>query len=786
MTSPLSSATAVSRRPSGNPRGPGLAPTVGRLDLWYRQPAGTWVEALPLGNGRLGAMVFGGVPTERLQLNEESLWDGYPRDRHNPAALAALADVRRLLFAGRNDDATKRAEPSMLGVPCRIDSYQPLGDLTLRSADAGEAQEYRRQLCLDDGVASTRYRLDGAWHLREAWCSAVDQVLVMRWRADRPGRIRFTAELTREADATAAVAAGDLVLRGRISRAHHRTGENVGLAFVARLRVLASGGRVLAEGTRLAVEGADEAVLLLAAATTYRGNDAESQCRRQIEAAAQLSVRQLRQRHTADHRELFSRVTLRLGPEAPNTVPTDERLAAVRNGACDDRLVEQYFQYGRYLLMASSRPGTLPANLQGLWNDRMKAPWNSDFHTNINLQMNYWPAEVTNLPECHTPLFDYMERDLAGPGHETARRHYGCGGWVVHHLSDIWGFTVPADGVWGVWPMGAAWLCLHLWEHYQFTGDRQFLAVQAWPLLRDAARFMLDFLVEAPAGTAAAGRLVTAPSHSPENRFRKADGSVSMFTYAATMDLMIVHGLFTHCLEAAGVLGISEGLCAELREALNRLAPLQISPRDGRLQEWVEDYDEPEPGHRHLSHLYGLHPGNQITLTGTPELAAAARRSLECRLAHGGGHTGWSRAWIVSFWARLGEAAKACENVQALLAKCTLPNLFDNHPPFQIDGNFGGTAGIAEMLLQSHDGSVHLLPALPPTWPQGAVTGLCARGGFVVDMEWRAGRLCGGRVMARAAGTCRLRYREKTIEVTLAAHESLPLPLVALGGPTGP
>jgi len=411
-----------------------------------------------------------------------------------------------------------------------------------------------------------------------------------------------------------------------------------------------------------------------------------------------------------------------------------------------------FFEFGRYLLLGSSRPGTLPANLQGLWCDGLQPPWNCDYHTNINLQMNYWPAETCNLAPCADPLLDYIDA-LRAPGGETARLHYGCRGFVVHHLSDAWGCTTPCDGVWGIWPMGAAWLCQHLWEHYAFSPDEAFLRERAYPVLRDAARFICDFLVEDPAG-----RLVTNPSHSPENRFRLPDGRTSMFCVGSTMDLEIIWDLLTHTGEAAGLLGVDADFRAELQGVLRRLPPLQVG-RHGQLQEWLEDYDEPEPGHRHMSHLFGLHPGAQITLRGTPELAAAARTALERRLAHGGGHTGWSRAWIVSFCARLEQGAEAHRHLVALLRDSVTPSLLDLHPPriFQIDGNLGGTAGIAEMLVQSHAGEVSLLPALPPAWGSGAVRGLRARGGYEVDIRWAGGQLASAAVRASRDGTLRLR-----------------------------
>ena len=801
-----------------------LSPSHSDLKLFYRRPADAWTQALPLGNGRLGAMVFGGIDTERFQLNESTLWSGGPKDCNNPQARAVLPEVRQALFARdfiRADALCKKMQGPY------NQSYMPLGNLHLHVALPGGGQavtDYWRELDLHTAVSRVQFRADGTWWTREAFISFPDQVLVIHLACDRPDAISLKASLTSPLHYQVRAENGLLMMSGRCP-AHVEPSymEDVdpdriktkgaiiyddgpdpeGMTFDARLMAMVDRGLVTGRDGVLTVERANEVTLLFSAATSFNGfhrspgrdgRDPSVPAARYLGTAAALSYSELRRRHESDYQKLFDRVALALGPTvnsispdaaAPAAgsvktppVPTDERLRHFAAGD-DSALAVLLFQYGRYLLISSSRPGGQPANLQGIWNDNVRPPWSCNWTLNINTEMNYWPAESCNLSECHQPLFDLIA-GLAENGRRTAEINYGCRGWVAHHNADLWRQTAPpGDGVHNPvcinWPMGGAWLCRHLWEHYQFTGDKEFLARRAWPYMKGAAEFFLDFLVED-----ANGHLVTAPSTSPELMFMTPAGPAAA-SVASTMDMAIVWDIFSNCIAAAEIIGADAPFARQLADARSRLLKPRIGA-GGRLQEWSEDFQEQEVHHRHISHLYGLYPGCQITPQGTPNLAAAARQSLAIR---GDGGTGWSLGWKMNVWARLQDGPHVYALIRRLLTLVDTDetdfsnskgglyaNLFDAHPPFQIDGNFAFSACIAEMLVQSHTGELLLLPALPPVWPQGQVRGLVARGGAQVDLTWCAGTLVSATLRAGKAGRWTVRYRDSVKDVALAAGES--------------
>ena len=741
--------------------------------LWYRQPAVEWTEALPIGNGRLGAMVFSGVACEHLQLNEDTLWAGGPYQPTNPEALPHLEVLRTLIFAGRYAEAERLANQHAMAKPHLEMSYQPAGDLRLDFAGGEAAEDYRRELDLDRAVVATTYRQGGIAYRREAFVSAVDQVLVLRLSADRAGAVSADLGLDSEQQGTTRVTAPGILRFDGVSRPEHGIPAALRFAIEARIRV--TGGRLVSSSDRIVIRDADEAVIVLDIATSFRrfddvSGDPDAALRARLDAVATKSWDELLAAHLAEHRRLFRRLSISLGPSGGDALPTDERIVRSED-LSDPALAALYVQYGRYLMISSSRPGTQPATLQGIWNKEIMPPWGSKYTANINLQMNYWLPDPANLSECVEPLLRLAE-DVAITGAEMARAHYGARGWVMHHNTDLWRATGPVDGAkWGLWPTGGAWLMAQLWDHADFTGDTV-LVDRLWPLLRGASQFFLDILVLLP-GTEL---LVTNPSLSPEN----VHPFGAAICAGPTMDNQILRDLFDATIEASERLGEDSAFRAEIGAARARLPADRIGAA-GQLQEWLEDWDmqAPEMDHRHVSHLYGLYPGHQIDLDETPELAAAARRSLSIR---GDNATGWGIGWRINLWARLRDGDHAHDVVKLLLdPERTYPNMFDAHPPFQIDGNFGGAAGILEMLVQSSRDRLHLLPALPGAWPDGDVAGLRARGGLEVALSWRAGRLVTATIAFTHAAMTSLRYGDIETTVEAGAVAILDLSLAADG-----
>ena len=732
--------------------------------IWYREPASRWEEALPLGNGRLGAMVFGRTGWERIQLNGDSMWYGGRVDRNNPDAAEYLPKIRKLLFDGNIPEAERLMKYAFSGTPQSQHPYQSLGDLYLSFFHLpGEVRDYVRELVLDDAVARVTFVSGGVSYMREMFASHADDCLIIHLTADRPASISFDALLTREKfyDGVGKTKENGIRLFGNLGKG--------GFDFELQLCAKVVGGTVCVIGEHLIVEDADEVTLYFSAGTTYRMKDVENEVARVLAGARRYSYTELKARHIADYRSLYARMELQLVPPevkaARDALPTDERMKEIASGAEDIALMQTYFQYGRYLLISSSREGTLPATLQGIWNQSMSPAWDSKYTININTEMNYWPAESCNLSECHMPLFDLIKR-MVPNGRETARRMYDCRGFVAHHNTDIWGDTAVQD-IWNpasYWVMGAAWLCTHQWKHYLYTKDRAFLD-ECFPIMREAAQFFLDYLVED------GGYLKTCPSVSPENTYILPSGIHGANGIAVTMDNQILRDLFEQCTLAAEELGVCDELYEQIKYARTRLIPNRIG-KHGQIMEWQEDYDEAEPGHRHISQLYGLFPSDQISVDRTPELAAAARTTIERRLSNGGGHTGWSRAWIINLYAKLHDGAAAYDHLQKLLEKSTLPNLFDNHPPFQIDGNFGATAAIANMLAESSAERTILLPALPKQWAEGRVSGLCLVGGAELAMEWKNQRLSSFEIKAKRPWQGRLAYEGQVWELALCEGES--------------